>query len=82
MLVCPEHEVVIKQVERTAAILEGLQHDMAEVKRDLKALIKVNGDRREALGELKGKLFILMTLVSLAASAAMVFIAEVLLRRK
>ena len=79
---CPEHEKVVTQAERTATLLAVLQSDITEVKCDVKKLLIGNGDRREAFGEVKGKLFMLVTLISLATSAVAVVVAEIILRAK
>lgn len=74
---CEEHERIIMRIERAAACIEAAREDIRQMRRDIrildcdiKKLLAVNGVRRESIGELRGKVIAISSIISAAVSGA------------
>jgi len=81
MDVCPRHEEVVRRLERAVAAVEAQREDLREIKRDVKSLLAANGARREAIGELRGRVLTWSVLVATALSAVVSLAVAIITRR-
>ena len=65
---CSAHGDVIGRLDRAIVGIEAARSDVGEIKADVKSLVGANGDRREAIGELRGRIVVMSALTALGVS--------------
>ena len=65
---CSAHGDVIRRLDRAIVGIEEARSDVGEIKADVKSLVGANGDRREAIGELRGRIVVMSALTALGVS--------------